>query len=227
LLTDPVLRDRVAHLRRRAPAPVLDDLAPAAVLVSHAHRDHLDLPSLRAVARDCPVIVPRGCGRLVARDLADVIEVDVGERVRIKTLQVVATPANHDGRRNPCGRRLPTLGFEVTGSLNAYFAGDTDLFPEMAALAGGLDLALLPVAGWGPNLGPGHLDPERAARAAALLRPRIAVPIHWGTFAALGVRSGDPEAPAREFELEAGRQAPEVDVRVLRPGERLPLAGAA
>ena len=57
----------------------------------------------------------------------------------------------------------------------------------MAALDDELDLALLPVWGWGPNLGPGHLDPERAARAAAMLSPRVAVPIHWGTFFPLGL----------------------------------------
>jgi L-ascorbate metabolism protein UlaG (beta-lactamase superfamily) len=227
LLTDPVLRNRIAHLRRYAPAPIADGLAPDAVLVSHAHRDHLDLPSLRTVSRDCPIIVPRGCGRLAGGRAREVIEVDAGGCVRVKTLEVEATPAKHDGRRNPLGRPTPALGYEVTGSLRVYFAGDTDLFPEMAALAGGLDLALLPVAGWGPKLGPGHLDPERAARAAALLRPRIAVPIHWGTFAPPRGRPADPEAPALEFERQAARQAPEVDVRVLWPGERLRLASAS
>ena len=53
----------------------------------------------------------------------------------------------------------------------------------MSELAGSIDLALLPVWGWGPTLGPGHLDPARAATAAALIAPRVAVPIHWGTFA--------------------------------------------
>jgi L-ascorbate metabolism protein UlaG (beta-lactamase superfamily) len=227
LLTDPLLRNRIAHLRRYAPAPVIDGLAPDAVLVSHAHRDHLDLPSLRAVSRDCPVIAPRGCGRLAGGSAGEVIEVDVGGRVRVKTLEVEAISAKHDGRRNPLGRPTPALGYHVAGSLRVYFAGDTDLFPEMAALAGGLDLALLPVAGWGPKLGPGHLDPERAARAAALLRPRIAVPIHWGTLAPPGGRPADPEAPAREFERQAACRAPEVDVRILSPGERLHLAGAS
>ena len=63
-----------------------------------------------------------------------------------------------------------------------YFAGDTDLFDDLAAI-GPLDLALVPVAGWGAKVGPGHLDPERAAEAVRLLKPKIAVPIHWGTFA--------------------------------------------
>ena len=70
-----------------------------------------------------------------------------------------------------------------------YFAGDTDLFDEMAELAP-VDVALLPVAGWGPRLGPGHMNAERAARAAALLRPLVAIPIHWGTFHPTYARRG-------------------------------------
>jgi L-ascorbate metabolism protein UlaG (beta-lactamase superfamily) len=94
----------------------------------------------------------------------------------------------------------------------------------MRELAGDLDLALLPVAGWGRRLPPGHLDPERAARAAALLRPRYAVPIHWGTYAAPRAQRGDPESPAREFARLAAAHAPDVEVRVLRPGDTLSLA---
>jgi hypothetical protein len=85
-------------------------------------------------------------------------------------------------RRGLVGPLLPALGYRIAGSRAVYFAGDTDLFPEMAELAGTIELALLPVWGWGPNLGRGHLDPRRAAEAAAIIRPRIAVPIHWGTF---------------------------------------------
>src|SRR5947199_338861 len=70
------------------------------------------------------------------------------------------------------------------GGHSVYAAGDTDLFDGMADLGErGLGVALLPVWGWGPTLGPGHLDPLRAAQAVALLRPRVAVPVHWGTLA--------------------------------------------
>ena len=106
-----------------------------------------------------------------------------------------------------------------------YFAGDTDLFPEMADLAPSIDVALLPVWGWGPSVGPGHLDPERAAAAAALIAPGLAVPIHWGTFALPRAfrRRADPAWPAREFAALAARQAPPVQARVLVPGEQLEL----
>ena len=69
----------------------------------------------------------------------------------------------------------------VAGTASVFFAGDTDLFDEMSGLVPKLDLALLPIWGWGPTIGPGHLDPGRAAEALTLLAPRLAVPIHWGT----------------------------------------------
>ena len=116
----------------------------------------------------------------------------------------------------------PALGFVVTGSKRVYFAGDTDLFDDMEAIGGSLDLALLPVAGWGKKLGPGHLDAARAATAASLLKPRMAVPIHWGTFRPVSER-GDPGHPETEFRDRAAKLAPEVEVRILAPGETLDL----
>ena len=78
------------------------------------------------------------------------------------------------------GRPADALGYVIAGGgRRVYFAGDTELFEEMSELRP-IDLALLPVWGWGPSLNPGHLDPAGAARALALLRPRVAVPIHWG-----------------------------------------------
>ena len=102
---------------------------------------------------------------------------------------------------------------------SVYFAGDTDVFDEMADLAP-LDVALLPVAGWGPRLGPGHMNAERAAQAAALLRPRVAIPIHWGTFHPTYARRGAWFTdPPQEFAAHVADVAPSVEVRVLEPGE--------
>jgi len=114
------------------------------------------------------------------------------------------------------------LGYVVTGSSSVYFAGDTDLFDGMAGL-GEIDVALLPIWGWGPGLGAGHLDPEGAAEAAALIGPRRVVPIHWGTYFPihLGLR-GVPrfvELPPQQFLSAMEKAAPDVDVTVLRPGE--------
>jgi L-ascorbate metabolism protein UlaG (beta-lactamase superfamily) len=85
----------------------------------------------------------------------------------------------------------------------------------------GLDVALLPISGWGSHLGPGHLDPTRAAEALTLMEPRVAIPIHWGTFRSMRLRRRLPRLltePADEFAREAAKRAPCVDVRILEPG---------
>jgi len=116
----------------------------------------------------------------------------------------------------------------VEGSQRVYFAGDTDLFPGMAEIGQDLDVALVPIWGWGPSLGRGkHMDPERAAESLTLLRPRVAVPIHWGTYHPihLGLREAPRylTEPAERFVRAAAEAAPDVEVRVLRPGETLSL----
>jgi L-ascorbate metabolism protein UlaG (beta-lactamase superfamily) len=111
----------------------------------------------------------------------------------------------------------------VVGSNRVYFAGDTDVFPEMEGLVDDLDLALLPIWGWGPSLGPGHLDPGRAAEAARLLAPRLVVPIHWGTYSPLthGLWRSPAflHSPPTLFAAELAKRAPGVELRVLQPGE--------
>ncbi len=228
LLTDPLLRTRVAHLRRRVPLDARVLRGIDAVLVSHAHYDHLDLPSLERLGRSLTIVAPRGLGRLLRRRRFErVLEIDVGESASLGALRVTATHADHGGERRPLGARGPALGYVVEGSRRVYFAGDTDLFEEMSSLAGGLDVALVPISGWGRKLGRGHLDPERAAHALALLHPRIAIPIHWGTYSPIhrGVRR-DPsllDRPTAEFVAAAAAVAPGVDIRVLAPGESLEL----
>jgi L-ascorbate metabolism protein UlaG (beta-lactamase superfamily) len=222
LLTDPVLRSRVAHLRRHGPAPG-DPEGIDAVLLSHLHRDHADAPSLRRVARDVPVLVPRGAGDLVRRiGPRDVRELAAGDRVELEGgVTVRAVPAVHDGRRDPLSRtRADTLGFVVEAGTRVYFAGDTSLFDGMAEAVGPVDLALLPIWGWGPSLGTGHMDPLEAARAAALLRPGLVVPIHWGTFLpAHATRHRHLLAtPGEDFARHAAELAPGVRVEVVAPG---------
>ena len=139
-------------------------------------------------------------------------------------MEVEATPANHSGFRPPFGPTASHVGFIIRGSQRVYFAGDTDLFPEMADLTQDLTLALLPVWGWGPTLGEGHLNPERAAEALTLLQPRFAMPIHWGTLCPIGMRWTRPRflvEPPHEFAAHAARLAPEVTVRIVEPGDSL------
>lgn len=219
LLTDPVLRPRVMHLRR-AWAPDPGALRGVdAVLVSHVHFDHLDLPSLERIGRKVPIVVPRGAGGLLRkRRFEQVLEVDVGEELRVGNVTVVPTEALHEADRGPLGTKAGSVGFLVRGHRSVYFAGDTDLFPGMVDLAPGLDLALVPISGWGATAGPGHLDPSRAAEALTLLRPRACVPIHWGTYSPLSwsaTRRAVADLVCDEFLRAAAELAPEVEIRVL------------
>lgn len=227
LLTDPLLRSRVLHLRRAAPLDAGGLEALDAILISHIHYDHLDLPSLKRLDRDITVVVPKGAASLVERrGFRSVVEVEVGDVLRYGPVSVRAVHAEHDSSR-VLGMRTDALGYVVEGSSRIYFPGDTDLNPGMAEL-GRLDVGLVPIWGWGPSLGPGHLDPRRAAEALALLRPRIAVPIHWGTY--YPAQSTRPKMPAflsepvAEFERAAAALAPDVELRVLPVGGELELS---
>jgi L-ascorbate metabolism protein UlaG (beta-lactamase superfamily) len=101
----------------------------------------------------------------------------------------------------------------------------------MRELAGGIDVALLPIAGWGPRLQTAHhLGPATAAKAAAELQPRTVVPIHWGTLLRIGLGDRARELmarPASEFAAHMAELAPNVAVHVLLPGQSMPLVAAA
>ena len=228
VLTDPVLRNRLAHLRRHGAAPdggVSDGLD--AVLVSHMHLDHLDVPSLKRIDPETEAIVPAGAGAMLKRiGFKRVREMAAGDEIGLKDLTITAVHAEHDSHRWPerfGGPVAEPLGFVVeSGDRRIYFAGDTDLYPGMEDAIGATDVALLPVWGWGPTLGDGHMDPRTATEAAVRIAPRVAVPIHWGTFYPVGlgrVRSDRLTAPPLEFERYTGDAVPGVDVRVLDPGE--------
>jgi L-ascorbate metabolism protein UlaG (beta-lactamase superfamily) len=223
LLTDPILGRRVGPLRRLVPPPShragerID-----AVLLSHTHADHAHLWSLRRVGTGVPIVAAPGSARwLGRRGFGDVRELGPGERTTVGPVPVAATAADHDSRRWRHVGVSGAVGFLVGRDPCVYFAGDTDLFPEMESLRGQVDVALLPVAGWGPTVGPGHMDPDRAAAAAALIRPRLAIPIHWGTLGLPWLRPGDDERalPAHAFAAAVRRLAPGVETRVIEPGE--------
>jgi L-ascorbate metabolism protein UlaG (beta-lactamase superfamily) len=219
-LTDPVLRKRVAHLKRQHPLPLMPD--PDVILLSHHHMDHMDFPSLRRLGHDKTIIAAPGTSDVLRRKgFSSVIDLAPGERMAVEGLEVQATKAVHEGSRHKSWP-VESVGFLLKGSKQVYFAGDTDLFPEIGDEAFGSDLALLPVWGWGPNLGQGHMNPERAARALSLIASPFAIPIHWGTFFPLGLvrfAGKDWRESAEKFRLLASEHAPGSEVRILQPGE--------
>ena len=230
IVTDPVLRRLVGPLYRRVPQPLTEPLTdPDVVLISHLHLDHYDPRSLRLFRRDTPVVAPVGAGlSLRWRGFTDIHEVSPGERLRLGGVDIVATEAKHRGTRHPLAARTPSLGYVISGSYSVYFAGDTgffsgirDVWPER------LDVALLPIAGIGPLMPEfKHMSPRHAVKAMDLLRPRLVVPIHWGTYHLPGTaffRFG-PDFHRRApflFMAAAADLEPDVHTVLLRPGEAL------
>lgn len=210
VVTDPVLTQRVGHLRRRTAPPAASARQADVVLISHAHADHLHPRSLRRIAEVSPgavVVVPRGAARFVAGlGLRRVVEVVAGERHEVAGLRFHVTHAEHAAGRNRADRRRSApVGYVLEHEgRRLWFAGDTDLFPSMRDL-GRIDLAAVPISGWWRTLGPGHLDESRAAEAVGLVDAARVLPIHWGTFSPEDLRGGTPRwhlDTAARFERE-------------------------
>ncbi|HYN30918.1 MAG TPA: MBL fold metallo-hydrolase [Dermatophilaceae bacterium] len=227
VLTDPVLRRRVGPLVQppswQPPAVGPDTTV---VLVSHAHRDHLDVPSLAAVSRDALVVGPVGTAALLARgDFERVLEVTPGESVTVGRLTVRAVHAEHDGRRGRWGPAQPAVGYLLEGDgRHVWFAGDTGLHDALEELTGReIDLALVPVGGWGLTVPERHhLDPVRAAEAVRRVHPRAVVPIHWGSLRLPLLWRARPalhDAPGRLFAEVVAATSPDVAVHLPRFGE--------
>ena len=226
VLTDPVLTNRVAHLTRvdGRPPPVAAARADL-VVISHLHADHLHVPSLRRLPAGTRVVAPHGAAALLRRRLPalHVDEVGPGDAFDVDGVHLSVVPAAHDGRRLPGSRHVgPALGYVLAGDgRRVWFAGDTGLFDGMADI-GPVDVAVVPVGGWGPTLGPEHLDPVQAAEAVRRVRAVDALPVHYGTLWPVGLRSLSPalfarrcRAPGREF---AAAAADGVRVHVVAPG---------
>lgn len=239
VLADPLLMPHAALglLRRLAPRPdpaVWSD--PDAVLVSHLHHDHAELRSLRLV-RDAPIMsAAENVAWLRRKKLPSATPlgddwVPVGRGVEV--LQVLAVHGDRPMPRRPNAAN----GHLVRGPSGiVWIAGDTELYPgmtELTELAGDpIDLALVPVWGWGPRLSGGHLTPEGAASAVAMSGARFAVPVHWGTlhppFAMRFAREWF-ERPGERFAEAMSERAPGATAVVLDPGEScvIPPAGSS
>jgi L-ascorbate metabolism protein UlaG (beta-lactamase superfamily) len=221
LLTDPFLRDRLGPLRRRGPSVDLGAIGRVdAVLLSHAHPDHFDRRSLAGLDGDPLLVVPPGLGKVVKRMGLRARELATDERAEIGGVGVTAVPAHHG--RWPRYPAAGVVGYLVEGAPSVYFAGDTSAFAGLRALAGRVDVALLPIGSWGPHSAPWHLGPRGAARLADMIGARVVVPIHWGTLYPAGlarVWGGPQERPAVRFRTACESLAPATELRILHPGE--------
>jgi L-ascorbate metabolism protein UlaG (beta-lactamase superfamily) len=227
VLADPLLRPHAGPLRRFTPQP--DPAAwqdPDVVLISHLHHDHAELRSLRML-HDVPLMSdPANVAWFRKRKLGPVVGlsdewVPVAPGVEVRQVRAV-----HASRPMP-HRPNAANGHLVRGPSGiVWIAGDTELYPEMETLpelaGGAIDLALVPVWGWGPRLSGGHLNPETAALAVAMTRARYAVPVHWGTLhPPMITHLGRDwfELPGRRFADAVAEEAPESTAVVLVPGE--------
>ena len=229
VLFDPVLTARLGHLRRvRGPVPPSHAADADIVLISHLHADHTHLPSLRLVPAYAVLIAPAGSRRLlnpiVARGLK-LREVEPGELVELGGLQISVLAADHDGRRHPGSpHRGPALGYVVEGSRRCWYPGDTGPHIEFGEVAY-VDIAVVPVGGWGPTLGEDHLDAQQAAQAVCSIHPEHAVPVHWGTWWPLGLpqRHDLIDLPGVAFADHVARLVPTTTVHLLRHGQSVRL----
>ncbi|MCL2455754.1 MAG: MBL fold metallo-hydrolase [Micrococcales bacterium] len=234
VLTDPLLRRHAGLLRRRGAAPAAETWSHAdAVLISHLHHDHAELGSLHLLDEVPVLSAAANAHWMHGRGVSGAVGLDEnhwwtvpGGNVRVRRV-----PAVHNHRPMPHRPNAATGYILQTEGFTVWFAGDTGPFPQMAHLAdmaeAPIDLALVPVGGWGPRLSGGHLDPVQAAHAVAVSGARRAVPVHWGTLHApvsRGLPPGWMDRAGPAFAASCARIAPDCEVTVLTPGERLTIS---
>lgn len=208
--------------RVRHPSLWASDLPPIdLVLITHAHYDHLHMPSLRRVARGQPIIVPHGVGSIVKRaGFGQIVELNIWQRAQFQDLNIMLTPARHWGARMIHDVHRGFGGYLITSrDRNLYHCGDSSMFDgfEEIGKRAAIDLALMPIGAYqAPSGRPVHMNPEEALDAFEMLGARHMVPMHHDTFP-LG---GEPihEPGERLLKATHERQLQE-RVRILHEGE--------
>ncbi len=232
ILTDPNFDPSLAgFLRRVCPPGVALDALPAldAVLVTHAHADHLSLASLAALPQDVPIYAPGPVREWLRKvGYSQSIGIDPGTVVHIGDLAIHATPAEHRGNRYGYDhwRRAANMYLLVTPDRSCFFAGDTGLTAMTHAVVErilhpqdrALDLALLPIGHapwWKPGFRRGHLSSDDALTLFERLGARYLIPYHWGTFHHL---TSGPFDAIRTLRARLTGHSRREDVKVLEPG---------
>jgi L-ascorbate metabolism protein UlaG (beta-lactamase superfamily) len=203
LLIDPIWARIVAGFvpRRSAPGVALADLPRIdGVLVTHNHRDHMDLPTLRHFAAAPLAVVPLGLGPALRRlGYREVRELDWWQTVRAGKVAITLVPSQHWSRRGLIDTNATLWGGFVIegGGRRVYHSGDTayfDGFREIARRVGSPDAALLPIGAYEPEwfMRRQHMNPEDALRAAGDLDARRILPMHWGTYQLTDEWLGEP-----------------------------------
>ncbi|MES2505766.1 MAG: MBL fold metallo-hydrolase [Verrucomicrobiota bacterium] len=208
--------------RLRHPSVWASDLPPIdLVLVTHAHYDHLHLPSLRRVARGQPIIVPKGVGGIVKRaGFGQIVELDTWQRAKFRDLRITLTPARHWGARMIHDTHRGFGGYLISSPQRSLFhCGDSSLFDGFTEIGqrAQIDLALMPIGAYqAPSGRPVHMNPEEALDAFAMLGAQHMVPMHHDTFP-LG---GEPiHEPAERLLLATQSRQLQDRVRILHEGE--------
>lgn len=239
VLTDPIWSERcspsplVGPKRFHPPPIALDQLPPVdAVVVSHDHYDHLDMPTIRTLARrGTRFVLPLGMGAHLERwgvPAAQVTELDWNESTTAGSLTITATPARHFSGRNPFRKDgVLWASWVVRGPRHRFFfSGDTGYFDGFRAIGaehGPFDLTLIKTGAYDRAWPDIHVNPEQAVQVHRDVRGRVMLPVHWATFN-LGIHAWI-EPPERVL---AAARAAGVTVVFPRPGEMVdPTAPAA
>lgn len=233
VVIDPIWSTAIGGAVRRlvAPGVPLAELpAPDLVLVTHDHRDHMDLPTLGKLPASATYIVPLGNGRRIAKlGHGTVVELDWWQTHVHGGLEITLVPARHWSMRMPWNRN-DTLwgGYVVRGPEGTvYHSGDTafgDHFAEIGARIGAIDWAMLPIGGYAPRwfMEPQHVDPIEAARGFEALGARNFLAMHWGTYRLTDEAIGEPPERLRGYWAE--RALDPARLWILDAGEARPLS---